>query len=90
MLFVGEEKDFNRKFTLLSLAETPVDQLVAISHVSTYWHKQNVSSKIRVYSQHIAWYAVFKAPVFANPRDNFLLKHRSIYRQLPIYVWSKI
>ena len=34
--FCEEGKDFSPKFTLLSLAETPVDQLVAISHVCTY------------------------------------------------------
>ena len=62
MLFVRKENDFSPKFTLLSLAETPVDQLVAISHVCTYWHKQNVSSKIRVYNQNTVWYAVFKPP----------------------------
>ena len=33
MLSERKEKDFSPKFTLLSLAETPVDQLVAISRV---------------------------------------------------------
>ena len=62
MVFVRKEKDFSPKFTLLSLAEIPVDQLVAISHLCTYWLKQNVSSKIPSHKQNIAWYAVFKPP----------------------------
>ena len=36
MLFVKKEKDLSGKFTLLSLAETPVDQPVGISHLCTY------------------------------------------------------
>ena len=44
------KKNLSPKFTWLSFAEIVEDQLVAILHVCTYCHKQNLRSKIQAYN----------------------------------------
>ena len=51
--FREEGKRFITQIQLL-LAEITENQLVAISHMCTYCHKQNLSSKIQAYNAKIA------------------------------------
>ena len=54
MLSERKEKDSSLKFTWFSSAEIVEDQPVAIWHVYTYCHKQNLSSNIQAYNTNIA------------------------------------